>query len=66
MGISTDLHQESILGVVEGFDRLIFKGHINSMFPNGDFGYYLHKHGVLLKDAKGFFEEETDRIIDHA
>lgn len=66
MGIFTDLHRESILGVVEGFDRLIFKGHFNSMFPNGAFGYYLHQRGVLLRDAKGFFEKETDRIVKHA
>jgi hypothetical protein len=66
MGNFTDLHQESILGVVEGFDRLIFKGHFNSMFPNGAFGYYLYQRGVLLKDAKKFFEQETARIITHA
>lgn len=66
MGIFTDLHQESIFGVVEGFDRLIFKGHFNSMFPNGAFGYYLHQRGVLLKDARKFFEKETARIIEHA
>jgi len=66
MGIFTELHQESILGVVEGFDRLIFKGHFNSMFPKGAFDYYLHQRGVLLKDAKGSFEKETGRIIEHA
>lgn len=27
MGIFTDSHQESILGVVEGFERVIFKGY---------------------------------------
>nr|VFJ55596.1 MAG: hypothetical protein BECKDK2373B_GA0170837_105314 [Candidatus Kentron sp. DK]VFJ59690.1 MAG: hypothetical protein BECKDK2373C_GA0170839_10737 [Candidatus Kentron sp. DK] len=36
------------------------------MFPNGAFGYYLHQRGVLLKDAKGFFEQETARIVEHA
>ena len=66
MNIFTDLHQESILGVIEGFDRVIFKGHLNSMFPKGAFGYYLHQRGVLLKDAKPFFEQETARIVDHA
>jgi len=30
------------------------------------FRYYLHQRGVLLKDAKGFFEKETGRIIEHA
>jgi hypothetical protein len=66
MGIFTDLHQESILGVIEGFDRVIFKGHFNSMFPRGAFGYYLHRRGILLKDAKTFFERQTALIIDHA
>jgi len=66
MNIFTNLHQESILGVIEGFDRIIFKGHLNSMFPKGAFGYYLHQRSVLLKDAKQFFEQETARIIEHA
>jgi hypothetical protein len=66
MDIFLDLHREAIQGVVEGFDRLIFKGHLTSLFPQGAFGRYLSKRGILLKEAKPFFEAETNRIVMHA
>jgi len=66
MAIFHELHRESIQGVVETFDRLIFKGYLTSMFPKGAFGRYLNRRGVLLKDAGKFFEAETERIKQHA
>jgi hypothetical protein len=66
MDIFLKKHEESILGVVEGFDRIIFKGYLTSMFPDGAFGRYLSKRGVLLKDAGKFFESETGTLIQHA
>jgi hypothetical protein len=60
-----DLHGDSITGVINTFDRMIFKGHFNSFFPEGAFGRYLSRRGILLKDAAGFFEAETQRIRDH-
>ncbi len=50
------ISRDVTLGVVEGFDRIIFKGYLTSMFPDGSFGCYLYKRGVLLKDAGKFFE----------
>ena len=58
-----DLHGESITGVINTFDRVIFKGHLNGFFPDGAFGRYLPRRGILLKDAGRFFE--TQRIRDH-
>ena len=66
MDIFLKKHEESILGVIEGFDRIIFKGYLTSMFPDGAFGRYLYKRGVLLKDAGKFFESETEVLIQHA
>lgn len=66
MGIFLEKFSDVVKGVIEGFDRLIFKGHLTSFFPQGAFARYLSKRGVLLKDAKKFFEAETTRIIDHA
>ena len=60
-----DLHGESITGVINTFDRVIFKGHLNGFFPDGAFGRYLSRRGILLKDAGRFFEAETRRIRDH-
>src|SRR4051794_27330067 len=58
-----DLHGESITGVINTFDRVILKGHLNGFFPDGAFGRYLSRRGVLLKGAGRFFE--TQRIRDH-
>jgi len=32
-----DLHGASITGVINTFDRVIFKGHLNGFFPDGAF-----------------------------
>jgi len=66
MDIFLDLHREAIQGVIEGFDRLIFKGHLTSLFPQDAFGRYLSRRGILLKEAGKFFEAETQRIVTHA
>ena len=66
MNIFHEKHRNAILGIVEGFDRLIFKGYLTSMFPQGAFGRYLSRRGILLKNARKFFEAETERIIVHA
>src|SRR4051812_50188192 len=58
-----DLHGASITGVIETFDRVIFKGHLNGFFPDGAFGRYLSRRGVFLKDAGRFFE--TQRVRGH-
>ena len=66
MNIFLEKFDDFIHGVVQGFDRLIFKGHLTALFPQGAFGRYLSKRGVLLKDAGQFFEAETARIVNHA
>ena len=66
MDIFLEKHKEAILGVVEGFDRIIFKGNLTSMFPDGAFGRYLSRRGILLKEGGKFFERETEAIIRHA
>src|SRR4029453_12440919 len=60
-----DLHGESITGEINTFDRVIFKGHLNGFFPDGAFGRYLSRRGVLLKDAGGFFEAEAQGVRGH-
>src|SRR4051794_7445698 len=63
MNTFLDVHGSSISGVINTFDRVIFKGHLNGFFPDGAFGRYLSRRGILLKDAGRFFE--TQRIRDH-
>jgi hypothetical protein len=66
MDIFLKKHKDAILGVVEGFDRIIFKGYLTSMFADGAFGHYLSRRGILLKNAGKFFEQETNTIVQHA
>jgi hypothetical protein len=61
-----DLHRDAIAGTIGTFDRLIFKGHLNALFPRGAFKRYLDRRGILLKDAGAFFEAETARLKAHA
>ena len=41
MAIVLDLHRDAIGGTIATFDRLIFKGHLNALFPQGAFKRYL-------------------------
>ena len=61
----TDLHEKSIDGVISTFDRLMFKGHLNALFPDATLKRCLWQRGVLLRDAGKFFEAKTRRIKDH-
>src|ERR671910_1738976 len=61
-----DLHRDAIAGTIGAFDRLIFKGHLNALFPRGAFKRYLDRRDILLKDAGLFFEAETARLKTHA
>ena len=45
MDIFLQKHRDAILGVVEGFDRVIFKRYLTSMFPECAFGRYLNSRG---------------------
>ena len=62
MAIFLDLHRDAIGGTIATFDRLIFKGHLNTLFPQGAFKRYLDRRDILLKDAGSFFENETARL----
>src|SRR4051794_6463838 len=63
MNTFLDVHGSSISEVINTFDRVIFRGHLNGFFPDGAFGRYLSRRGILLKEAGRFFE--TQRIRDH-
>jgi hypothetical protein len=42
-----DVHGSFISGVIDTFDRVIFKGHLNGFFPDGAFDRYLSRRAVL-------------------
>ena len=60
------IHQESLVGSVTTFDRMIFKGHLTMLYPNGAFARLLSRQGVLLKDFKPYVEKVSQQIKQHA
>lgn len=48
------------------FDRMIFKGHLTMLYPNGAIARLLYGQGVLLKDFKPYVEGISQQIKQHA
>jgi hypothetical protein len=59
-------HADKITGVLSGFDRLIFRGHLLPLCYEGGVRNYLAAQGVLLKDFGRFVESVTGMIRDAA
>jgi len=59
------VHAARIVGSLSAFDRLIFKGHLTSLFPAGAFERLLRAEGILLEDFGGYVERVTQRIKAH-
>jgi hypothetical protein len=49
------IHQDSIVGTLTMFDRII-KGHLSGFFPDGAFARFLWRQGMLLKEFKPYVE----------
>jgi hypothetical protein len=60
------IHQDVIIGTLTMFDRIIFKGHLTSLFPDGAFARFLWQQGVLLKDFKPYVEAATQELKERA
>jgi hypothetical protein len=57
-------HASKITGVLKGFDRLLFRGHLRRLnFPEGITGF-LRRQGVLLKDFGEFAQQLTTMVRD--
>jgi hypothetical protein len=59
-------HQQGILGVLEGFDRILFRGTLRSISYSTGLDKFLGAQRVLLKDFKAFAQGCTDRLAAHA
>jgi hypothetical protein len=53
-----------VLGVLSGFDRLVFRGHLRQLSYTQGMGCYLWANQVLLKDFKAHAIEQTKALID--
>jgi hypothetical protein len=59
-------HADKITGVLSGFDRLIFRGHLLPLCHEGGVRGFLASQGVLLKDFGRYVEGTTKTIRDAA
>lgn len=59
-------HGDRVLGVLAGFDRLLFRGTLRSIEYLAGFGKFLNACHVLYKDYAAFAQGISDRIKEHA
>jgi DNA-binding PadR family transcriptional regulator len=59
-------HQDHILGVLSGFDRLLFRGTLTSVSYLAGLEGFLATHSPLYKEFGAFVERLSQRIKDHA
>ena len=55
-------HRPHILGVLSGFDRLVFRGYLRSIAYGEGMEAFLHFSGVLLKDFKSYALKTTETV----
>ena len=55
-----------IKGVIEGFDRIVFKGILKPICYAAGLQIFLHSRGILNKDYKGWVREKTAAIVRDA
>ena len=55
-------YRSLITGVLSGFDRLVFRGHLLPLVRDGGMFFFLERAGVRLLDFKRFVTSTTDRI----
>jgi hypothetical protein len=55
-------HQNDVIGVLRGWDRLRLQGTLRSLYHPSVMEYYLKRSGILWKDFKAFATGLTDRI----
>jgi len=55
-------HGSKILGVLSGFDRLVFRGNIRQIAGTKGMSGFLNWHGILLKHFGEYAESVTERV----
>jgi len=61
----TKEHKSQIQGVLHGFDRLIFRGYLNSFFPDKGMYYYLSQKKIMLKGYNAFMKSQQEEFRSH-
>ncbi len=66
MNTFLSIHQNDVIGTLSMFDRMIFKGYLTHLFPQGAFGRFLSVQSVLFKDFAQYVEQATHTLKEHA
>ena len=53
-----------VLGVLHGFDRLVFRGHLRLLTPVRGMECHLHANGILYKDFDAYVQRKTQQLIE--
>ena len=56
---SIDNYHDKIKGMLHGFDRIIFKGHLRQFFSPSGQKHFLSMENVLLKDYSDYAQSIT-------
>ena len=66
--MDTLLHKyaEKIKGVIEGFDRIVFKGILKPICYAAGMQMYLKSQGVLNKEYKDWINQKSAVIVENA
>ncbi len=59
-------HEGRIIGVLSGFDRMVFRGILPSIIHTQGMAMYLSSQHVLYKDFRLFAERISNQIKEHA
>lgn len=59
-------HSDRIVGILSGFDRLLFRGTLRWLCYADGMGKFLGSQGVLYKDFGAYAERLSDRVKAHA
>jgi hypothetical protein len=59
-------HSDSVIGMLSGFDRLLFRGTLMSLSHVQGMGKFLGSRRVLYKDYRSFAEGLSQRLKQHA
>jgi hypothetical protein len=59
-------HKDRVIGVLSGFDRVLFRGSLRSISYLSGMNKFLSSHGVLYKDFGRFAEGLSTRVKDHS
>ena len=59
-------HADQILGVLHGFDRVLYRGSLRCLSYQDGFEAFLASHHVLYKDFAAFSKKQSDQLKEHA